>query len=45
MRAEIQKKAKAAKKAPAFEVLDVPEAERERGKRVEAYQQKKELEA
>ena len=45
MRAEIQKKAKKAKKAPGFELLDMPEAERERGKRVEEYQQKKALEA
>ena len=37
MRAEIQKKAKANKKGPAVEIMDVPAAERERGEKVAAY--------
>ena len=43
MMAEIKAKAKKAnyKNKPSFEILDVPEAEREKGEKVAAYQAKK----
>ena len=44
MRADMKKKAKKAK-GPAFEVLDVTEAERGVGEKVDAYRAKKQLEA
>ena len=46
MMAEIKAKAKKAnyKNKPSFEVLDVTEAEREKGEKVAAYQAKKEEE-
>ena len=45
MRADMMKKAKAAKKAPSVEIMDMPEAERKRGEQVAAYQAKKAEEA
>ena len=42
MRADMMAKAKKAKhKAPSFEIMDVPDAERERGEKVAAYQARK----
>lgn len=44
MRADMKKKAKKAK-APSFEIMDVTEAEREKGRKVDEYKARKELEA
>ena len=45
MIAEMKKKGKQGKKGPACEIMDVTDAERERGKYVDKYKEKKELEA